>query len=153
MGIIDTQYGLGSPARASDPETFWSEVQDRLEFRVHEYEWTYGSWGPLEVVLVAGEAAGNAKFLEVVRNVVAESIIPVTTTQSSSSKVFNVDLVVSPDPAFAAARGVAAISRMIIEGQHYCKTVECCAANQYLLIEGYERKKKMEEAIHVKEEL
>lgn len=135
-------------AKAATPAHFWDAVRARLASRVaehtkHRRHGHYTITVAVEIVVVAGEAADNPDFLGVVRDVVRD--IPrvhricfdgeVGCEQGTAVKA-DVELVVLDDPAFAAARGSALLSRLVLEGRWYCSSAECCAESQYLKVGG-----------------
>lgn len=130
MSSIDAEYGLDEMAKAATPAQFWDAVRARLAARVAEYSrWSNNGHRipmPLEIVVVAGEAGDNPDFLAVVREVVRD--IPgvgAADGKQGTAKKAAVDLIVSDDPAFAAARGAALLSRVRLEGHFYCDNLEC----------------------------
>jgi hypothetical protein len=71
QGSIQLEYGLESLGSAPTPALFWNSIRSRLVSRLDDYAATYAGTLPLEIVLIAGEAADNLEFLEVAREVVA----------------------------------------------------------------------------------
>lgn len=89
---------------------------------------------PLKMIVLAGEASRHPDFLSIVRDV-AKAIpgIGVGAAGGKEQHATNkpsVELIVSEDPAFAAALGAALWQRLRIEGSSYCETLECCNSLQ-----------------------
>lgn len=108
-----------------DSAGLWNAFRERLLARLAERD-TYLTYAqPLEILLVAGEAGSHPEFLRVIRDVLQH--LQARHEDSAS----NLELLISEDPAFAAARGAALWQRLRTEARHYCDTLECCPSSQY----------------------
>ncbi|KAK4034757.1 hypothetical protein C8A01DRAFT_48905 [Parachaetomium inaequale] len=122
LGSINTNFGLDKLDQATTPDQFWDALRDHLLSAVAEFTKRQPHYSRSDfIVLTAGEAADRPEFLGVVRSV-AEGI-PGIRTQHGAAKVPEVELVVSDDPAFSAARGAAFWLRMRM-GWSYCDGFE-----------------------------
>jgi len=124
LGYIDAHYGLDERDRAATSTHIWNGVRERLVSRVAEYtkraqEHYYRPF----LDLVAGEAADTPAFLEMVRQVAKEiprvRVARADRDRGGNDKRSEVELLVSEDPAFAAARGAAFGLEMRTNGT-YC---------------------------------
>jgi hypothetical protein len=75
--------------------------------------------GGIGIVLVGGEAAGEAEFVRVVRHVAD------TMNEAYISQTAPADMVEPRDPGTAAAEGSDMPSRIVVDNKYYCKTEEC----------------------------
>jgi len=116
LGVIGGEHGLEKLQSATEATQFWDGVKSHLLDQVATFRNIRSFYLPLKTVLVAGEASSDPEFVRVVRDVVAA--IP-----AAGEKL---ELVLSSDPAFAAARGAALWQRLRTEGLHYCRTRACC---------------------------
>ncbi|KAG6360416.1 hypothetical protein INS49_011476 [Diaporthe citri] len=137
LSTIDPRYGLDKLKESEPPQDFWDSVRERLLEQVAEHARRHSVHSDLPfLVLVAGEAATEPDFTDVLQEVV-KSIPDVRVTsggeqtgdirrQQGTERQPEVELIIPDDPTFAAARGAAFWMWVRLEGS-YCD--EWCAAN------------------------
>ncbi|KAK4060358.1 hypothetical protein Trihar35433_10222 [Trichoderma harzianum] len=112
---------------ASDEESFWRKLEDYLVSQAEEYV-TSGdfsgdfSLGKHSIVLVAGEAADNPKFMDAVRQAITRIQNDPIHRYKEAMTGPKVELLVSQDLTYAAAAGVALWRRSMIDSS-YCENV------------------------------
>ncbi|QYT04036.1 hypothetical protein H0G86_010971 [Trichoderma simmonsii] len=112
---------------ASDEESFWRKLEDYLVSQAEEYV-TSGdfsgdfSLGKHSIVLVAGEAADNPKFMDAVRQAITRIQNDPIHRYKEAMAGPKVELLVSQDLTYAAAAGVALWRRSMIDSS-YCENV------------------------------
>jgi hypothetical protein len=131
LASIDTKYGLDR-LDEDTAEHFWDALRDRLlssvvEFTKRNPGYKYSNF----MVLTAGEAAHRPEFLDVVR-IVAKSI-PKLRTDHGAARPPMVELVISDDPTFSAARGAAFWLRTRMDWS-YCDEFDDIIVSQYDMV-------------------
>lgn len=116
MGLIDSNFGFDQKGNAKNEASFWHSLRQFLVKRVIEYI-KHGNGIPRAsyIVVLAGEAAESAEFLNAVREVV-EDIKQLVDKNKVAPKV---EMVASNDPVYAAARGAAFWMRTSLDAA-YC---------------------------------
>lgn len=135
IGSIKADFGLDKLNEATTPVLFWNGVQKLLLSRVTAYAKRHPAFSHLPfLILVAGEAADTPEFLAVVQNVVKgiPDACAVKPSQGTSKK--DVELAVSDDPTFSAARGAAFWLRMRMDWS-YCAESDDFDGTQIMLQE------------------
>ncbi|KAM6477211.1 hypothetical protein HDV62DRAFT_401734 [Trichoderma sp. SZMC 28011] len=127
LGTINPELGLYQQEHASDEESFWRKLEDYLVSKAEEYV-TSGdfpgdfSLGKHSIVLVAGEAADNPKFMDAVRQAITRIQNDPIHRYKEAMTGPKVELLVSQDLTYAAAAGVALWRRSMIDSS-YCENV------------------------------
>lgn len=117
MSWSDSVYeanGLEHDSAGNTSLAFWGHIVEDLVAKITEFEETEET--PISVIVVSGDGGDNADFREAVAQVVQR-------ISRKDGPEVEVDLL--PDPEFAAAKGAAMWSRMLIETKSYCDTLEC----------------------------
>ncbi|KAK4235264.1 hypothetical protein C8A03DRAFT_17965 [Achaetomium macrosporum] len=115
LGSINTKYGLDRLDEATTSEQFWNALRDHLlssvvEFtKRHRDDYSHSDF----IILTAGEAAHLPELLDTIRRV-AKSI-PQLRVDQGAARLPKVELVISDDPTFSAARGAALWLRMMMD--------------------------------------
>lgn len=146
LSTIDPRYGLDNLEELERAQDFWDSVRERLLEQVAEHARSHSVHSDLPfLVLVAGEAAAEPGFTDVLREVVER--IPKARITSGGSETDDsrrqegtgqrpeVELIVPDDPTFAASRGAAFWMSMRLDWS-YCD--EWCAANPGECISQYD---------------
>ncbi|KAL2138357.1 hypothetical protein VTI28DRAFT_6955 [Corynascus sepedonium] len=131
LASIDTKYGLDR----LDEETagqFWNALRDYLlssvvEFTKRKPGFKHSNF----IVLTAGETADRPEFLDVVRSVA--KTIPKLRTDHGAPRPPKVELVISDDPTFSAARGAALWLHTRINWS-YCNEFDDTILSQYDMV-------------------
>ncbi|KAL6691071.1 hypothetical protein J3F84DRAFT_403834 [Trichoderma pleuroticola] len=109
---------------ASDEESFWRKLEDYLVSQTEEYV-TRGDFYLRDcIVLVAGEAADNPKFMDAVRQAITRIQNHPVHRYKGAMTGPKVELLVSQDLTYAAAAGVALWRRSMIDSSYCEKTWE-----------------------------
>lgn len=117
LGTINPEFGLYQQEHASDEEGFWRKLEDYLVFQAAEYVIGDFSLRKDCIVLIAGEAADNPRFIDAVR----QAITRIQNDPIHKSKGANaLKLLVSQDLTYAAATGAALWRRTMIDSS-YCE--------------------------------
>ncbi|OCK75261.1 hypothetical protein K432DRAFT_337755, partial [Lepidopterella palustris CBS 459.81] len=130
--LIDFNSGLNSLPTYPSPSDFWTHVRSQLLSLPRKSD------RPITKVLLAGESATDAKFLDVLRDALAEIAGSFAEKEASDgkgckdNKTFAVDLDIDmlADPVFAAARGAALYARRRQEAPYNCVEHERCEAER-----------------------
>ena len=138
LATTDSRYGLDRLTESERPEDFWASVHQHLLERVAEYLKRHPTNSHLPfLVLVAGEAANVPEFTIILQEVV-KSIPNLRATaaktdvqQEGTAKRPEMELVVSDDPRFAAARGAVFWMRMRLDWS-YCDGFYASHPGEYL---------------------
>ncbi|KYK60604.1 hypothetical protein DCS_01741 [Drechmeria coniospora] len=119
LGNIDPDFGLNQQHQATDRASFWQRLQKHLISRVGEHAKIRDIYQQSYLVVVAGEAANTPEFLDAVRQTVTHiQNDPVHRVKETGTGP-KVELLVSDDPTYAAAKGVAFWRRTMIDSS-YC---------------------------------
>ena len=114
LASIDPRYGLDGESEAESPEQFWSELKAHLHSLIKQHATRQGGYCRTPfTVLVAGEAADTAEFLDVLNDVVRD--IPGLCGNKSrtaeeweeNDEAAKVELVIPDDLTYGAAKGAA----------------------------------------------
>ncbi|KKP00854.1 hypothetical protein THAR02_07032 [Trichoderma harzianum] len=127
LGTINSELGLYQQEHANDEDIFWRKLEDYLVSQAEEYV-TSGDFNgdfPLGkhcIVLVAGEAADNPKFMDAISQAVTRIQNDPVHRYKDAMTGPKVKLLVSQDLTYAAAAGVALWRRSMIDSS-YCENV------------------------------
>ncbi|KAL7940717.1 hypothetical protein V8C42DRAFT_336777 [Trichoderma barbatum] len=124
LGTINPEFGLNQQEHTSDEKTFWYNLQDYLVSQAREYVIS-GDYSLRQhcIVLIAGEAADNPKFLDTVRQAITRiQNDPIHRSQEAGTGP-KIELLVSQELTFAAATGAALWRRTMIDSS-YCEDKE-----------------------------
>ncbi|KJK87925.1 hypothetical protein H633G_08210 [Metarhizium anisopliae BRIP 53284] len=119
LGTIDPRFGLNQLEQASDQEMFWRELQDHLKSRVREYVKQPDNYRESFLVVVSGEAADNPKVVEAIRGMITDMQKDPAFRVVESGRAPRIELLISEDPTYAAAKGVAFGQRINMDSR-YC---------------------------------
>lgn len=132
LSVIDPRYGLDKLKESESSKDFWNSIREYLLVQVADHTRSHPEHSDLPfLVLVAGEAATEPGFADVLQDVVKR--IPEVWVFSGGEQADSsrrqegtgserrpkVELVVPDDPTFAAARGAAFWMSMRLDGS-YC---------------------------------
>jgi hypothetical protein len=138
---IDAEYGLQNLAKSPTPEKFWEDIRKRLVARATAFIAEVRYYMPLGTIIVAGEAATHPDFRSIVQDV-AKAIPQIRVGARGEYKQIaidkpSLDVFISEDPAFAAARGAALLQRLRVEASSYCwDSTECCNQEERVLLDS-----------------
>jgi hypothetical protein len=104
----------------SDAEVFWRELQEYLESRVREYIKLGDVYYKSFLIAVSGEAADNLKYLEAVRQTITHLQNNPAYRIMETGRAPRIKLLISKDPTYAAAIGVAFGQRINMDSS-YCE--------------------------------
>ncbi|KAK9434602.1 LysM domain protein [Metarhizium brunneum] len=119
LGTINPRFGLNQLEQASDQEIFWRELQDHLKSRVREYVKQPDNYRESFLVVVSGEAADNPKVVEAIRGIITDMEKDPAFRVVETGRAPRIELLISEDPTYAAAKGVAFGQRINMDSR-YC---------------------------------
>jgi hypothetical protein len=130
--LINFNSGLDSLPTYPSPLDFWKHVRSQLLSLPRKSD------RPITKVLLAGESVTDAKFLNILRDSLAEIAGPSARREASGDEGWRVNMTfaVDPDidmladPVFAAARGAALYARWRQEAPYDCVEHERCEAER-----------------------
>ncbi|KAI9857448.1 MAG: hypothetical protein M1813_008198 [Trichoglossum hirsutum] len=130
--LINFNSGLDSLPTYPSPLDFWKHVRSQLLSLPRKSD------RPITKVLLAGESVTDAKFLNILRDSLAEIAGPSARREASDDEGWRVNMTfaVDPDigmladPVFAAARGAALYARWRQEAPYDCVEHERCEAER-----------------------
>lgn len=98
---------------------FWRGLQEYLKSRVREHAKIPDIYRQSFLVVISGEVADNPEFLDTIRRTIADiQKDPIHRTMETGT-VPKIELLISEDPTYAAAKGVAFGQRMMMDSS-YC---------------------------------
>ncbi len=120
LGTINPDFGLRRQDHTfSRDDDFWHEFEEYVVARWVDHAADGDNYRGSYTVLLAGEGADDAKFQRAVEKAMARIAVGSPDAERETGPPPRVSLLVSQDPSFAAARGVALWRRTMMDGK-YC---------------------------------
>ncbi|KAJ4154003.1 hypothetical protein LMH87_010467 [Akanthomyces muscarius] len=120
LGTINPDFGLRKQDHTfSRDDDFWYEFEEYVVARWVDHAADGDNYRGSYTVLLAGEGADDAKFQRAVEKAMARIAVGSPDAERETGPPPRVSLLVSQDPSFAAARGVALWRRTMMDGK-YC---------------------------------